>query len=236
MRNYLTFGGIDSRNYGVYISGSGVYNLPARALEMVNVPGRNGALVMNAYERFENIDVTYPAFIFSSFGSNLADFRARLAASIGYQRITDTYHPNEYRMGVFSRGLNVSPTKNLKAGKFDIVFNCKPQRFLTSGDTAQVFTASGVINNPTRFSVAPLLRVYGVGTVGIGYGEIPITSADEYTDIDCDLCIAYKGSTNKNQYVTFASYGGPQLGPGNNNITLGTGITRVEVTPRWFTL
>lgn len=236
MLNYLTFGGADSRTYNVYISGSGIYNSPARALTMVNIPGRNGALILNEYERFDNIEVVYPAFIFKQFDSKVADFRAVLSRYGYYQRLTDTYHPNEYRMGVFMRGLEVTPTKPLDAGRFDIVFNCKPQRFLTSGETATSFTSSGTITNPTQFSTKPLLRVYGAGTVGIGAGTITISQADVYTDIDCDLCLAYKGSTNKNQYVSFASYGGPSLGPGSNNITLNTGITKVEVTPRWWTL
>ena len=41
-RGFLTFGGVDSRDYGVYISGTGVYNAPAREYtRLVNrgVPG-----------------------------------------------------------------------------------------------------------------------------------------------------------------------------------------------------
>lgn len=236
MRNYLTIGGNDSRNYGVYISGAGVFNSPARALNLVDIPGRNGAVILNAYERFDNIEVTYPAFIYSNFDANLANFRSLLSSSGNYRKITDSYHPNEYRLGVYVGGLDVTPTKRLEAGKFDIVFNCKPQRFLTSGDVVQTFTANGTINNPTRYSMGPLLRVYGVGTVGIGMGSITITAADEYTDIDCDLQIAYKGNASKNSVVSSATPDFPVFGPGNNGVTLGMGITRVDITPRWWTI
>lgn len=236
MRNYLTIGGVDSRTYGVYISGSGVFNSPSRALELVNIPGRNGAIILDSYARFDNIEVRYPAFIYSNFDSTLAAFRAILARSGNYRKIVDSYHPDEYRMGVYIGGLEVTPTKRLNAGSFDIVFNCKPQRFLASGDTVQTFTADGTINNPTQFSAGPLLRVYGAGTIGIGAGTITISQADVYTDIDCDLCLAYKGSINKNSFVSFPVYGGPVFGPGNNGVTLGTGITKIEITPRWWTI
>ena len=38
MRNYLIFGGVNSANYGIYITGSGVYEAPERVVEKVTVP------------------------------------------------------------------------------------------------------------------------------------------------------------------------------------------------------
>ena len=66
----LTFGGSCSRNYGVYITGEGVFNAPERAIEMISIPGRNGAFALDK-GRFENIEVTYPAGIVAD---NQADF------------------------------------------------------------------------------------------------------------------------------------------------------------------
>lgn len=237
MRNHIYIDGYDLANFGVYISGTGVFNAPVRALNMVSIPGRNSDIIINGYDyRFNNISVAYPAFIYSNFRQNLAQLRAfLLRAPARYRRITDTYNPNEFRMGVYTGGLDVTPTSRLEAGRFDLVFNCQPQRFLTLGETVQVFTANGTINNP-GFSQGPLLRVYGAGTVGIGAGSLTISQADVYTDIDCDLQIAYKGSVSKNQYVSSATPNFPYFGPGDNGVTLGTGITRVEITPRWWTV
>lgn len=237
MRNYLTINGFDSRAYGVYISGSGVYNSPPRALNLVDIPGRNGALILNAYTaRFDNIDVTYPAFIASNFAANLARWRALLSSSGSYRKITDSYHPDEYRRGVYVGGLEVTPTSRHDAGRFDITFNCQPQRFLTSGDVVQTYTSDGTIINPTRYSMGPLLRVYGIGVVGIGYGSIAIMAADEYTDIDCDLQTAYKGASSRDSVVRPSGPNYPVFGPGANGVRLGAGITRVEITPRWWTI
>lgn len=236
MRNHLLIDGTDSRTFGVYISGSGTFNSPARALDMIQVPGRNGDLI-GPSTRLQNGTLTYPAsFIFQNFDANLAAFRAFLLASATYRRIVDTYHPDEYRLGVFKGPLTVTPIKTLHAGQFDLSFDVMPQRFLISGETAVPLTASGTITNPTQFPAKPLLRVYGAGALGINSDTITISQADTYTDIDCELGMAYKGTVSKNAYVTLSGIDFPTLRAGSNSISLGTGITRVEITPRWFTV
>ena len=47
---------------------------------------------------------------------------------------------------------------------------------------------------------------------------------------------AYKGTISKNGNVELSDYNFPVLVPGTNTITLGTGITKVEITPRWWQL
>ena len=67
--NSLKFGGVDSADYGIYITGEAVYNAPVRAVEMVKVPGRNGAVAMDQ-GYWENIEVTYPAGVFGDAETN----------------------------------------------------------------------------------------------------------------------------------------------------------------------
>lgn len=235
MRNYFTLGGTDSRTFGVYISGQGTFNAPTRESDMLSIPGRNGDLI-GFGSRLANSDLTYPAFIYANFRENLANFRAFLMSDTGYRRLVDTYNVGEYRLAAYSGGLEVEPTIKNDAGAFDIVFNVKPQRFLLSGEEAQTLTASGTIDNPTLFNAKPLLRVYGAGTLGINSDTIVISAADVYTDIDCETMYAYKGSTSKNQYVSVSGLDFPVLRPGVNNIVLGSGITSIEITPRWWTV
>lgn len=235
MRNYFTLDGVDSRDFGVYISGQGTFSAPARSYELLPVPGRNGDLV-GTEKRFENGELTYPAFIYANFKQNIADFRAFLNSLFGYHRLVDSYHPNEYRMVFFQGEFDPDVTAKNDAASFDITFNCKPQRFLLSGEQATTLTADGTITNPTRFNSQPLLRVYGAGDLGINGDTITISQADVYTDIDCEMMDAYKGTENRNQYITLTNYNFPVLVPGENGIALGTGITRVEITPRWWTV
>lgn len=135
--NSLTFDGENSLDYGVYITGEAVYNAPERAVEMISIPGRNGAIAVDQ-GRFENIEVTYPAGTFGDdqpeFASKLRAFRNTLVSRFNYVKLTDSYHPDEYRLGLYKSGLTTTPVQMSKAGEFPIVFNCKPQRFLTSGE------------------------------------------------------------------------------------------------------
>ena len=132
----LTFDGTSSRTFGVYITGAAVYNAPERAVEMISIPGRNGAFALDS-GRFENLEVKYPAGVFADneadFAQAVSDFRNFLCSKKGYVRLTDEYNPNEYRMAVYKSGLEVTPAQ-LRAGEFNLVFECKPQRWLTSGE------------------------------------------------------------------------------------------------------
>ena len=175
----FTFDGASSRSYGVYITGEGVFNAPERAVEMVSIPGRNGAYALDK-GYFENIEVTYPAGIFaeteSDFAQAVSDFRNFLCSKKGYCRLQDEYNPNEYRMAIYKSGLEVDH-EGLLNGEFNIVFECKPQRWLTSGETKLSVANNGTINNPTLFEASPLLMVDGYGTINIGDQTIEVENA-----------------------------------------------------------
>ena len=175
----LTFNGESSRTYGVYITGQAVYNAPTRDVEMVTIPGRSGAFPLD-HGRFENIEVTYPAGTFADneedFAAAISDFRNALCAAKGYCRLEDEYNPNEYRLAIYKSGLEVEPTA-LKAGEFDITFECKPQRYLKTGETAVTIGASTTLTNPTRFESSPEIRVKGYGTVAFNGYQVEIPDA-----------------------------------------------------------
>lgn len=197
----LTFDGISSRSYGVYISGDAAYNAPERDVEMIDIPGRDGSY---AYDkgRFQNITVTYPAGIFgdteSDFADGISDFRNAIAAKKGYKRLTDEYNPDEYRMAVYRSGLDVTPAQ-LKAGEFEIVFDCMPQRFLTSGETATAVASGGTITNPTLFDAKPLLsfKATSTGSITIGGKTIGIKNDPLGT-----IVLANSGTYTNSQTIT----------------------------------
>lgn len=233
MRNYFVFDNKDFRDFGVYISGRGTFSAPARSYDLVSIPGRSGDLV--GFEtRLENQEITYPAFICRNFNDNISALRSFLLSRKGYKKLSDSYHTDEYRMAVYVGPFEPDVGENNLIGELDLVFNCKPQRYLVSGDTVTTLNATGTINNPTLFDSQPLLRIYGAGILGINSESVKITQADVYTDVDCEMMDAYKGNVSKNAYIELSSNDFPVLKPGNNTITLGTGITKVEIKPRWW--
>lgn len=236
MRKEVTFAGVSLATYGVYISGSGVFNAPIRAYNEITIPGRNGILLGNE-KRLENIEVTYPAFVYSNFAQNMRNLRGFLLSKVGYYELSDTYHTDEYRMACYMGGLEVEPTTKLDAGNFDITFNCKPQRYLNSGKTSTTIAASGstTISNPTLFDARPLIRAYGTGSFEVNGVTVTISTSLGYTDIDCDTMDCFYSVYNRNQYVSFSSINFPVLSPGSNAVTNGLSGNLV-ITPRWWTV
>ena len=100
----LTFDGVNSLNYGIYLTGEAVYNAPDRAVEMISIPGKNGAIALDQ-GRFENIEVTYLAGCFAAnqadFATKVSAFRNALASRYNYKRLSDDYNTDEYRVGLY---------------------------------------------------------------------------------------------------------------------------------------
>lgn len=234
MKHYMVFDGVSSADYGIYVASVEGLNAPKRSLEEVTVPGRNGSLTYDNGS-YDDISLSYVFYTKKHVTENVRDFRNFILSAAGKKRLEDTLHPEEYRMGRPEEGLEMD-TSDRKGGSFTMSFKCSPQRFLKTGEHKKTFTASGTIYNPTQMEAKPLIRVYGSGELTVG--DRLVTIADhsyDYIDIDCMICDCYFGSTNANGSVTISTdY--PVLEPGKNGITLGTGITKVEITPRWWQL
>ena len=199
----LIFGGISANAYGIYVeSGQTVYNGPARAAEIVNVPGRNGALVIDK-GYYENITIEYPCFTYADdqveFRKILTDFKNAILSQKGYQKLVDTYSPDEYRYAVYIDGLEITPDTFSFVGDFTLKFNCKPQRYLVSGETEIEVSNGDVVNNPTLFDASPLLMIDGYGTVSFNGYDIEISQ--DTIDIPTDSLweAENKRYTNRNQ-------------------------------------
>ena len=174
----FTFDNTNSAQYGVYITGQGVFNAPERNVEMVEIPGRDGAYALDK-GNFNNIEVTYPAGIVADteadFATAVSNLRNFLCSKTGYCRLTDDYNSGEYRMAVYKSGLDVSH-EGLRTGEFDITFECKPQRWLTSGETKTSVANNGTITNPTLFESRPTLEFQGYGDITLGGQTVSVAN------------------------------------------------------------
>lgn len=233
-KDFLTFGEVNTADYGVWIDGRGVFNAPERQYKKESVPGRNGDILIDL-GRYNNTTLSYDCFIIRDFAKKADDFRNMMMSLTGYQRLEDTLHPMEYRLAKI-QPFDMDVKGILKAGTFRLEFDCKPQRFLKSGEIPIEYSESGIIYNPTRFPSAPLIRIYGSGESYIGHTGITITGTDGYIDIDCGIMDAYKDGVNMNAYMELSAGEFPKLNPGENNIRIGSGISKILITPRWYVI
>lgn len=199
----LNFDGQSSGTYGVYITGDAVFNAPERDVEIIKIPGRNGAFALDN-GRFENIEVTYPAGIFAEteadFAAAISDFRNYLCSRKGYCRLTDDYNPDEYRLGIYKSGLEVNP-EFLKAGQFNITFECKPQRYLTTGENPITVTSGDTITNPTRFDSSPIFEIDGYGAINVNDNHINVENV-----LIGDISVTAPWERNEYGYILQTTY------------------------------
>ena len=235
MSDFLRFDNVSTASYGVFLVGNKVYDAPEREFERISIPGRNGDLLIDN-GRYSNYELEYDAIIYENFDSNLSNLKNLFMSKTGYCRLEDTFHPDEFRLAKYTGALEMEAVRINDIGHFLLRFDCKPQRFLKSGETAVEFTSSGSINNPTKMVALPLVRVYGTGQLTIGGNTITINTNSSYTDIDCDLQDAFRGTVNCNGNIQLNSGKFFQLNPGSNYVSIGSGITRVIITPRWWRL
>ena len=131
---YFVFNGKKSSDFNVWCSGFAIFETPAKRYEQIDVPGRNGALIIEDGS-YENVEIEFKdCFIPYDFPTNFSNLKNWLYRQKGYQRLELSWLPDEYRLAAFE--CDISPTlKNWDGmGHFDLVFNCKPQRFLKSGE------------------------------------------------------------------------------------------------------
>lgn len=210
MYHDLKVDGVSLKGYKVYINGTEAYNSAERDVEFIEIPGRSGAFALDK-KRFKNITVQYNSGTFAEnqpeFARKISDLRNFLASRDGYVRIEDDYNPEEYRMGVFSRGLEFDPVCYNMASEFPIEFNCKPQRFLKIGDLPVSVASGDVITNPTLFDAHPLVKFQASGNGSITIGDKVVqfyNSPLGLIPLDYSAGAQYESTSDTRQNVTFS--------------------------------
>ena len=231
--NHFTFNGHSTGELGLLVSGINIYGSPSRIVEKINIPYRSGDLLIDT-GAYSNYMLTYTVDIIDSTKTTAESLSQWLLGSTGYCRLTDTYNTDIYRMAAYYNQLDYTLSALYRYGRATITFDCKPQKYLLTGETAVTITSSSyTLNNPSAMVSKPLLRLTGTGTAVVNGTTIVVNSVDEYVDIDCDTMQIFKGTTNKSSTVTMTDF--PQLKSGNNTITK-SGLTNIIVTPRWWKL
>ena len=235
MTEHLFFDGVDLNDFGALPVIGNIYAAPERIYTSVEVPGRSGALIIDDGQ-MGNVGRSWDVVFSGPLASgNAARLRTFLMSKPGYRRIEDTLHKDEFYLGAFRGALENGIKDTVRFIQYALEFDCRPQRFLKVGEQVRTFTAAGAMENPEPTTAKPLIRVYGAGDLTVNGKTVTVAAgANEYVDLDSETEDAYCGAVNCNGLVTLADF--PILVPGENIITPGAGITRVEIKPRWWRL
>lgn len=239
-RDYFIFGDAASVSRDIYITGVKICDSPARDVSFYSIPGRNGDLVLDN-GRWKNLDVTYSCAIATDFDCKFTAFKRDLLNQVGYKKLQDTIHPDSYRMAVVAQPIKVDTVRLNRTGRFDITFNCKPQRYLKYGDQFTTLEKPRTLFNQYGTVALPLIAIYGTspGTLTVGDTTVEIMELDGNIILDCDSQNAYRmieNSIAENLNSTIYAPEFPKLVPDENEISWTGGIKYVAIKPRWWIL
>lgn len=229
--NTFTYNGTSSSTYGIFIEHRPVLTFPKRVIESISVPGRSGNLLFDT-GAYENVTLTYQVAYKGSVRPTGVDIATWLYQN-DYLTLTDTYDPSYFRKAVYVSPLNVTDIINV-AGRAAITFDCKPQRYLLSGQTVLSPTKGSSISNAYQPAL-PIITLSGNGTLTVGSRTVVISGNTGTLSLDSERQTAEVGGNNANSLITLSD-GFPVLENGSTTITWTTGISNVKVTPNWWTL
>lgn len=126
-----------------------------------------------------------------------------------------------------------------------------PQTITTLVGTNNVWSNAGAVTveygaspyifyNDTGYPAKPLIVITGNGTVGVGTHLITVEGATSPVYIDCESMEIYTESggiiSGASSLVSFNTNEFPTLEAGANGVSVGSGISSVVITPRWWRL
>lgn len=232
----LYFGDYRLNDFCDYIFLRNTESSPKRVYEEIEVPGRNGKLLLDS-KYYQNVPREYTVVIASGDVEGRRDLFINVVQSmVGYRRLYDADRPDVYTMAKVMPITSMKYPKNRRKLKFVLTFDRVPQWFVIDGEQPITLDNPDSVYNPTLFQSQPLIRIYGNGTLTIGTQTVTVTgNTNAYVDVDSEIMNCFYGTTNLNSKVALSGHEFPVLEPGNNSITY-TGITAAEIVPRWWTL
>ena len=221
---------------GVALSGTGFGLWVFKEnIESKTIPGRNGALIFDTGS-YKNRSGSASCFCLQEDVEAAVSSAGRfLMGGKGYRRLETSDDPNHYWMVRVKNSPQIEMRLRVIA-PFEIEFDCKPQRFLKSGENKASFTSSGSISNQYGQTALPLITLYGsgTGTLTIGGCVIEVKNMDRVLYLDSDTQNAYNDNGNQNMNINAPVF--PTLPSGETQIAFSGGIERVEILPRWWEL
>lgn len=261
MEDMILFNGRSSTDFEMIVTEYPVLSRGVRRGDAYQIAGRNGTEVRED-DTFENYTMTYKVAFPEDRGPSVttAEIARWLLGSSGFCRLEDTFEPDFYRLARYAGPLNVSQLLD-KCGETPLAFDCQPERFLKTGETARTLFQNldldaslggrAELNNPCAFTSRPVLRITARNEVRIIKASTPTHYMDLVLDfgntektatIDCNKYsienIDPENITYKTKYPMLMT-----LTPGNNQIGVIASelsnpgyISKFEIIPRWWTV
>jgi len=212
--------------WGLRITEPPVISPTKRIVESVQIDGREGSLTL--LKGWEDITFDMRAAL---LGGNLnTRFREILPVILAAKTIYFSNDPGVYfkikhaSAGGLERRLS-------QLYDFPLTFVCDPFRYIRNVALVTMTTPGNITNLGGVFAL-PVIKVYGTGnqTLTVGGKQTRLNILAGNLTLDSALMECYQGSTAQNNQMQGPF---PVLNTGATAITWSSGITKIEIEPRW---
>lgn len=227
--------GIDARSAGIQLQAPIEFSEAVPVVEAQTIPGRNGDLIWETGS-YENRGASASCFCLQKDVEKAISSAGRfLMGKKGYRRLETSDDPDHYWLARVENSPRIEQRLRTLS-PFEIGFDCKPQRFLKSGEHEIEFDANGVLFNQYGQTALPFITLYGQGAGSLTIGDcvVEVKALDGILYLDSDTQNAYNDNGNQNLNINAPIF--PTLPDGEIQISFSGGIERIKIMPRWWEL
>ena len=227
MNAFILDNSINSRtNLSLRITQPPVIPISKQIVNSIPVDGREGSLTI--LRGWEDMRFNFRAALLGTDFHNR--FREILPTILNAKTI---YFSNDSDVHYNVKTAQAVPQeqKMVTLYEFALTFNCSPFKYIRNVETITLTSSNTVTNLGTIHSL-PKITVYGTGsrTLTINGKQITLNILQGSLTLDSELKTCYFGNVAQNNQMQGDF---PVFEVGSNTITLGSGITKIEIEPRW---
>lgn len=243
---YFVFNDESSLNYNLAVRERASYTAAERNIDYIDIMGRNGSLLRDK-GTFKNVDEPVSCYLFAK-DQKINNIREEASATFrwlksprGWCELRYSDDPYYFMKAHVPQMLSFNEVFHLfYVGEGEITFTRKPERWSVTGQQINTLTKSGeVLINPELFESYPIIKVYGSGNITL-YVNNKVVVLENITDpitLDSEMKNSY---TRTNNVLISANHKVkntlPTLSSGENEIAWIGDVSKIEITPRWWTI
>lgn len=217
------FNDISSDELGLIIKEMPPITKAAKNIETIKVNGRNGNLHIDN-GTYDSVDITIECIV-----KDLTKIDMIKSVLEGTGSLKLSTVPNRTFTATIKNQIDFSKYLTVLR-EFPLILELEPFSYSDSKELNYSESATFIIDGNVKTN--PIISVTGIGVLTINNISIEVLETD--ITIDCDLMNCTNNGIDKNNMVILDDF--PHLNPGENNLTLGTGITnvKIEYAERWL--
>ena len=231
----FTYKNIKASDMGLRVLNDVLFTSPERDTELIQVPGRDGDLVMS-HDRYHSVIRSIPCRLEAHLGNVeklINDINNWLVNSDGFHEFLWHNDPDFiYKAKI--EGHIESQRMLTRFAHTVIEFRLHPIKYHRLSLREREIENGAVVVNALPLDAKPIIRIVGGGdvTVQLGDQQIILTALPDGCIIDSETQTITDLNQTTTLFTHMRSYPFPKLKPGNNKLTWTAEHIRVFLTPR----